>query len=112
MTPSDQVLLQLNWTALHGLYCNALACMVFKCVHRLAPSLLANKFILHDEVAVRITRNANQFKLKPNICKTEFYKRSFVNTGAAYWNELPTEIRCSPNIMIFKSKFRSWWNGP
>ena len=51
--------------------------MAFKCAHQLAPSLLVDKFVLHDDVAQRTTRNSNQLNLKSNSCKTEFYKRSF-----------------------------------
>ena len=61
-TPSQQVLIQLNWSTLEALYSRALACMTFKCVHHLAPALLANKFILHDDVAQRTTRNSHQLK--------------------------------------------------
>ena len=73
----------INWLTLHELYCKALACMVFKCVHQLAPVILANRFILLDDVALRTTRNSHQLKLKPNKYKTEFFKRSlnFVNAG-------------------------------
>ena len=103
-TPSEQVLVQLNWSSLQELYSKALGCMAFKCVHQLAPSLLVDKFVLHDDVAQRTTRNSNQLKLKSNSCKTEFYKRSFVNSAISYWNELPAETRCSPNLNMFKSK--------
>ena len=81
-----QVLVQLNWSSLQELYSKALGCMAFKCVHQLAPSLLVDKFVLHDDVAQRTTRNSNQLKLKSNSCKTEFYKHSFVNSAISYWN--------------------------
>ena len=103
-TPSEQVLVQLNGSSLQELYSKALGCIAFKCVHQLAPSLLVDKFVLHDDVAQRTTRNSNQLKLKSNSCKTEFYKRSFVNSAISYWNELPAETRCSPNLNMFKSK--------
>ena len=109
-TPSEQVLVQLNWSSLQELYSKALGCMAFKCVHQLAPSLLVDKFVLHDDVAQRTTRNSNQLKLKSNSCKTEFYKRSFVNSAISYWNELPAETRCSPNLNMFKSKLWSRLN--
>ena len=81
-----------------------MACMTFKCVHHLAPSLLADKFVLHDDVAQRITRNSHQLKLEPPKCKTEFYKRSFVCSAICSWNDLPIDTRCSPNLDLFKSK--------
>ena len=84
-TPSQQVLMQLNWSTLEELYSRALACMTFKCVHHLAPTLLANKLILQY------------------FCNTEFYKRSFVNLAISHWNNLPVETRFSPNLKIFKS---------
>ena len=101
-TPSEQVLVQLNWSSLQELYSKALGCMAFKCVHQLASSLLVDKFVLHDDVAQRTTRNSNQLQLKSN--KTEFNKRSFVNSAISYWNELPAETRCSPNLNMFKCK--------
>ena len=102
-TPSQQVLIQLNWSTLEALYSRALACMTFKCVHHLAPALLANKFILHDDVAQRTTRNSHQLKLESYKCNTEFYKRSFVNLAISHWNNLPVETRFSPNLNMFKS---------
>ena len=103
-TPSEQVLTQLNWPTLQKLYSKAMACMTFKCVHHLAPSLLSVKFVLHDDVAQRITRNSHQLKLEPPRCNTEFYRRSFVCSAVSYWNNLPIETRCSPNLESFKSK--------
>ena len=102
-TPSQHVLIQLNWSTLEALYSRALACMTFKCVHHLAPALLANKFILHDDVAQRTTRNSHQLKLESYKCNTEFYKRSFVNLAISHWNNLPVETRFSPNLNMFKS---------
>ena len=95
-TPSQQVLIQLNWSTLEALYSRALACMTFKCVHHLAPALLANKFILHDDVAQRTTWNSHQLKLESYKCNTEFYKRSFVNLAISHWNNLPVETRFPP----------------
>ena len=103
-TPSEQVLTQLNWPTLQKLYLKVMACMTFKCVHHLAPPLLAEKFVLHDDVAQRITRNSHQLKLEPPRCNTELYKRSFVSTAISYWNDLPIGTRCSPNLELFKSK--------
>ena len=58
-----------NWSSLHKLYSKALGCMAFKWVHPLAPSLVVDKFLLHDDVTQRTTRNSNQLSSNQIVVK-------------------------------------------
>ena len=70
-TPSEQVLVQLNWSSLQELYSKALGCMAFKCVHQLAPSLLVEN-LFYTMMLLSVLRgtptnlSSNQIVVKPS----------------------------------------------
>ena len=105
-TPSDQVLQYLGWCTLKQLYKKSLACTMYKCVNGIAPPILSGRFCFNDDVSLRITRNSNRCLLRPPLCKTQFYQKSFIYIGAEIWNSLPDECRNSASLYTFKNALK------
>ena len=77
------------------------ALTMFKVLNKLAPSYLADLFKGY-QTNYNLRNIDNKLILsKPN---TEFLKRSFSNSTAKLWNELPSHIRCTSSLQAFKKE--------
>ena len=75
------------------------ATMVFKSPHGLAPDYLCSKFE-RRETAYNLIDSAN--KLNVPLPRTNYYKNSFIYSGATLWNSLPRDIRQAESLGLFK----------
>lgn len=73
-------------------------CLMYKCVNRITPGIVHDRFILVDDVSKRITRNTDEKMLRLPKCKTEFYRKSFIYSGSEIWNDLPLEAQSQKKI--------------
>jgi len=64
------------------------ATVMFKCMNRLAPKYLRNKFIRPSNVHSRNTRNKS--KLNIPLCKSETGQHGVVYIATSIWNNPPT----------------------
>ena len=81
------------------------ALLMFKCINNLAPDYLCDEVTLCSEVFNYKTRSANSRDvIVPRANKTSF-KKSFSYHGAVTWNQLPSFIRDSEDILEFKAKY-------
>ena len=80
---------------------------VFKALHSEAPPYLCD--LLNWYHPNRHLRSANTLSLVPNRNKTVKFGNRLMDTAAAsLWNFLPDEIKCAPNIMIFKKHLKTY----
>ena len=80
--------------------------LVFKSLHCEAPSYVCD--LLNWYHPNRHLRSANTTSPVPNRNETiTFGKRLMDTASASLWNFLPDEIKCAPNIMIFKRHLRA-----
>jgi tRNA G37 N-methylase Trm5 len=71
----------------------------------MAPSFLSNMFQKTNEVHEHQTRQAKPDFL-PSKPKTNYLKKTFRYRGAVAWNNLPSEIKNSESVNIFKAKLK------
>ena len=75
---------------------------MFKCVNKITPEIICDRFIYVDDISQRITRNTDKMMLRLPKCKTEFYRKSFIYTGSEAWNELSLEVKQAQSLTVFK----------
>ena len=104
MTP---VLRDLHWLPRNRRIEFKILLFVFKALHSEAPPYLCD--LLNWYHPNRHLRSANTPSLVPNRNKTvKFGKRLMDTAAASLWNFLPDEIKCAPNIMIFKKHLKTY----
>ena len=104
MTP---VLRDLHWLPINRRIEFKILLFVFKALHSEAPSYLCD--LLNWYHPNRPLRSANTTSLVPNRNKTvKFGKRLMDTAAASLWNFLPDEIKCVPNIVLFKKHFKTY----
>jgi hypothetical protein len=79
------------------------SCLMFKVNHKLGPSYLSQSFNRANLIHSHGTRGHDYNLLSPNQTQI-FLKNSFEYNGAVVWNSIPTEIRNSTSLKIFKNK--------
>jgi len=104
------VLRDLHWLPVQQRISFKLAMMVYKCMHGLAPSYLADICSPVSSVVGRWQlRSANSGTLVvPWYTRTTIGRRNFAVSEPATWNRLPVELRTSSlSIDIFAKKLKS-----
>ena len=96
------ILKQLRWMPVkdHLFYRDAL--LTFKCMNGKAPTNLCSRFIKRGTISGRSTRNANILDIP--CYKTATGQRSFLYRAVTIWNNLPSDIKLSSTMNIFKRK--------
>ena len=72
-----------------------LAMIVFKCLNGIAPSYLADDYVLAPGLGRRHLRFADTIKLLVRRTRTVIDARDFAWSAAAIWSSLPTVLRLS-----------------
>ena len=104
--PSEEVFHNLGWLELNKLFSNALCSMIHKCVHKMVPQILYDKFFLIEDISTRTTRSTNKKLIRLPKCKTSFYQSTFLYSGPKLWNELPETTRSISNNSTFKAALK------
>ena len=78
---------------------------MYKCVNKLTPNYPFNKFT--PRALSFDLRDASQ-KLRLPKPRTDCLKRSFSNSGASLWNDLPEDIRTTKSLRNFKRRIGKW----
>ena len=81
------------------------AIMMFKGIHKIAPSYLCNEVNLVSGRHQR-TRFAAENNVVVPLSKTRFTDRTFINSGSLLWNDLPTEIKTTKSIFQFRNSIK------
>ena len=104
-----QVLRELHWLPVRKRIDYKVALLVFKCLHGLAPSYLADDCrLVSSIVGRRQLRSASTCCLHvPRTC-TAIGSRSFAVYGPTIWNRLPADLRCSDlSINTFAARLKT-----
>ena len=64
---------------------------MYKCINKLAPDYLADKFVQRSHIHNRNTRSRNQLDIPR--CRISTGQRSFVYRGTQLWNSLSYDIK-------------------
>ena len=79
--------------------------LVFKCLRRLAPDYLAEKFKTNSDFHSRDKRNKNKIDIPGD--RTAAGQRSFHSPAVSLWNFLPERLTKITNISAFKKKLNT-----
>ena len=98
----SQGIKSLKWLPVKDrLYLND-AIMMYKCISKLAPDYLADKFVQRSHIHNRNTRSRNQLDIPR--CRTSTGQRSFVYRGTQLWNSLSYDVRTAKCPKVFKRR--------
>ena len=105
------LLIQLHWLPVRQRIDYKAATMVFKCLHGSAPSYLCSLLTTYEPT--RVLRSSNNNILKIPSTKLKVGERSFSFYGPKVWNNLPSCLRHSKTLDVFKKHlktylFRQW----
>ena len=106
MASKEIRLSQLGWASLEERRNQLKAVMMFKIVNGLAPAYLNDMFKADTGVTNYNLRNLNKSLALPKA-RTDFYRKSFVFTGAKIWNSLTHSLKEEQSLETFKTKLKS-----
>ena len=100
-TPSEHVRSQLNWLSVKKRIYFHESVMMFKCLNGLSPDYLCRKFnhVNHAYTTRQITKHNIQIQK----CKLSCGQRTFEYRGSSIWNKIPSDIRNSQSLNVFKT---------
>ena len=81
--------------------------MMYKCINKLVPDYLFEKFTLRSQIHTRNTRQHNQLNIPR--CRLTTGQQSFTYRGAKLWNNLSVRdnVKSSDSIKVFSEKINS-----
>ena len=103
---SETLLKRGKSTSIHVKNLQRLATELFKVKNNLFPDIM-KKMLVFQENEIYNLRSGNRLARK-NIQTTKYGIESVPNLGAKLWNLLPSEIKNSSYLTVFKLEFRKW----
>ena len=98
----SQAIKLLNWLPVNDrIYLND-AVMMYKCINKLVPDYLIEKFTLRSQTHTRNTRQCNQQNIPR--CHLTTCQQSFTYRGAKIWNNLRDHVKSSDSVNVFRKK--------
>ena len=95
-----------NWLSVQNLIKFDRVVMIYKIMNGLCPDNLRGRLVTRSQISSYQTRN--QLDIDTPRQNLEFSKNSFFYSGAKTWNEIPSEIRTSSTITLFKRKLKEF----
>ena len=100
-SPSLNLFTQLNWLNVKERIEFSTAVLVFKCLNNLAPEILQSLFQPCGSLHNYPLRNVG-IDLKVPKPRTETLQKSFGYMGSVIWNKLPSNVKKSESLRMFK----------
>ena len=82
--------------------------IIYKCLQGDTATYLSEKIIQVSDLSSRTTRYSNITLRCPRYIREKEGGKTFINTSTKLWNSLPTSIRQSKTLNIFKNSFFSF----
>ena len=101
------LLIDLHWLPVEQRINFKVLLFIYKIVHGLAPSYLNDLPVLY--VPRRVLRSADKLLLcQPSYRLKSYGFRAFSVCAPSLWNKLPKDIKCSPTVVTFKRKLKTY----
>ena len=100
------VLKALHWLPVKQRIDYKICLIVYKCLHKLAPSYLSDS--LKRYVPTRTLRSSSDpsILIVPDYSYKYIGGRSFFSYAPSVWNKLPTGVRNSESLAVFKKRLK------
>ena len=101
------ILKDLHWLPVNARIQYKIALYVYQCINEASfPSYLRE--LLSEYTPTRSLRSSDKSLLKKSRPKLKQYgERAFTFAGADVWNNLPTLVKCSSTLEIFKRRLKT-----
>ena len=100
-------LAQLHWLKIQESINYKVATIMQKCIYNTAPAYLT-EMVISELPHTRNLRSTQRGLLYMTKSRTEFvHSSSFKSMGPCIWNTLPTNVKDSYNIDVFKSRLKT-----
>ena len=104
----SQAIKSLNWLPVNDrIYLND-AVMMYKCIKKLVPNYLFEKFTLRSQIHTSNTRQRDQLNIPR--CRLTTGQRSFTYSGAELWNKLRDNVKSSDSAKVFRKKLSTYFS--
>ena len=101
------VLIKIHWLPISLRIRYKINLITFKCIHGLGPSYLSNEIKKYQPQ--RVLRSMDDGLLELKWSKSKSYgERAFVIAAPKLWNELPTSLRLTTDLPVFKTKLKTY----
>ena len=100
-TDTNKLMKILGWKNLETQRQIHKAQIVYKSLNGLAPNYLSSKLIQRSDIT-SYNLHDSENKLAVPLPRTNYYKNSFIYSGAILWNSLPSSIRKAKSLAIFR----------
>ena len=107
ITHSKPLFKQLSILNVYQIYKHQLGIFMYKNLNFLIPPItdsFTSNFILNSNVHQHFTRQHHQ--LHQVYCRTKLRKMTVVIQGLTFWNKLPSVLRESPSLGVFRKKLK------
>jgi hypothetical protein len=96
---------ELGWLSIDELICVRDLQMMFRLLRETnAPELIRRHITLRADVSSRSTRASDDGQLEVPRARTEFARRAFLSRATRAWNGLPSRVRSSPSLSVFRRR--------
>lgn len=103
LTSIDKLFKEAGWTSLYDRRQNRKILQFHKMFYQYTPAYLSNLIPTTASEGHRYeTRNSDHAFITPILCKTSFYKQSFLPSTINQWNKLPSDVRSNPSVSSLK----------
>ena len=99
----DDLFRALGWRRLYYQRLEQKSILMYKTLHGMTPDYLRSRFVYCDNGRAYRLRNTENKLVLPQP-RTDYFKRSFLYSGAQLWNNLPVDLRQASSLTDFKSK--------
>ena len=99
----DDLFRALGWRRLYYQRLEQKSILMYKTLHGMTPDYLRSRFVSRDNARAYRLRNTENKLVLPQP-RTDYFKRSFLYSGAQLWNNLPVDLRQASSLTDFKSK--------
>ena len=100
---ADDLIEKLNWPTISEIIKQETATMVYKSLNGLVPMYLSNIFSRNSTRDTIYLRNSENDLRVPQF-KTANGQKSFAYRGAHLWNNLESEVKKAPSLLVFKHR--------
>ena len=106
---AEAALKELHWLPIVERIDFKIACLVFKCIHKKAPSTLSSTLSFKSfQRSTRAATSSHRHLNEPKTSKKTFASRSFSVYGPELWNSLSPSLKAINDFKVFKKDLKTF----